>query len=210
LSHEATSFGTCARSKLDEVVGASERFFVMLDEDEGVSKVAEMEEKIEESRVIGGVKTDAGFIEYVENPGQATADLSGEACTAGFPSRKSVHGTIEGEVSKTELLKKTETLEECFSKGFEGVEGGTGGRGKLGKPILGMGNRESTEGCDIVTLAWETAKGDGERPRGEAFSIAGSAKSRIEETAEAEACWFGFEAEKLALKLGNKAFEGFF
>ena len=88
--------------------------------------------------------------------------------------------------------------------------GGTGGRGKLGKPLLGMRNGESTEGCDIVTLAWETAKGDGERRRGEAFSITGSAKSRIEETAQAEACWFGFEAEELALKLGNKAFEGFF
>ena len=210
MSYEAASFGTCARSELDEVVSASERFFVMLDEDEGVSKVAEMKKEVEESRVIGGVKTDAGFIEYVEDPGQATADLSGEACTAGFPSRKSVHGTIEGEVSKTELLKKTETLEECFSKRFEGVGGGTGGRGKLGKPLLGVGNGESTEGCDIVTLAWETAKGDGERRRGEAFSITGSAKSRSEETAQAEACWFRFEAEKLALKLVNKAFEGFF
>ena len=88
--------------------------------------------------------------------------------------------------------------------------GGTGGRGKLGKPLLGMGNGESTEGCDIVTLAWETAKGDGERRRGEAFSITGSAKSRSEETAQAEACWFGFEAAELTLKLGNTAFEGFF
>jgi hypothetical protein len=110
LSHEVASFGTCARTELDEVVGASERFFVMLDENEGVSKVAEMKEKVEESRVIGGMKTDAGFIEYVEDSSEAAADLSGEACTAGFPSRKSVHGTIEGDVSKTELLKKTETL----------------------------------------------------------------------------------------------------
>jgi hypothetical protein len=44
LCHEVASFGTCARSEFDEVVGASERFFVMLDEDEGVSKVAEMKE----------------------------------------------------------------------------------------------------------------------------------------------------------------------
>ena len=88
--------------------------------------------------------------------------------------------------------------------------GGTRSGPKLGKPLLGMGNGESTKGGNIVTLAWETAKGDGERRRGEAFSIAGSAKSRSEETAQAEACWFGFEAEELALKLGNKAFEGFF
>jgi len=110
LSHKVASFGTCARSKFDEVVGASERFFVMLDEDKGVSKVAEMKEEVEESRVIGGVKTDAGFIEHVEDPSEATADLGGKACTAGFPSRESVHGTIEGEVSETKLLKKTETL----------------------------------------------------------------------------------------------------
>ena len=88
--------------------------------------------------------------------------------------------------------------------------GGTRSGAKLGKPLLGMGYRESTKGGDIVTLAWETAKGDGERRRGEAFSITGSTKSRSEETAEAVACWFGFEAEELALKLGNKAFEGFF
>ena len=110
MSHEVAPFGTCARSEFDEVVGASERFFVMLDKDERVSKVAEMKEEVEESRVIGGMKTDAGFIEYVENPSEATADLGGKACTAGFSSRKSVHGTIEGEVSKTELLKKTKTL----------------------------------------------------------------------------------------------------
>jgi hypothetical protein len=94
LCHEVTSFGTCARSKFDEVVGASERFFVMLDEDERVSKVAEMKEEVEESRVIGGVKTDAGFIEHVEDSSEAAADLGGKACTAGFPPRKSVHGTI--------------------------------------------------------------------------------------------------------------------
>ena len=73
-----------------------------------------------------------------------------------------------------------------------------------------MGNGESTKGCDIVTLAWKTAKGYGERRGGEAFSVTGSAKSRSEETAESKACRFGFEAEELALKLGNKAFERFF
>jgi hypothetical protein len=31
LSHEVASFGTCAGSEFDEVIGASERFFVMLD-----------------------------------------------------------------------------------------------------------------------------------------------------------------------------------
>jgi hypothetical protein len=94
LCHEVTSFGTCARSKFDEVVGASERFFVMLDEDERVSKVAEMKEEVEESRVIGGMKTDAGFIEHVEDSGEAAADLGCKACTPGFSSRESVHGTI--------------------------------------------------------------------------------------------------------------------
>lgn len=94
MSYEVASFVTCARSKFDEVVGAAERFFVMFDEDERISKVAEMKEKVEESRVIGGMKTDAGFIEYVEDSGEAAADLGGKACTAGFPSRESVHGTI--------------------------------------------------------------------------------------------------------------------
>ena len=94
MSDEATSFGTCARSEFDEVVSASERFFVMFDEDEGVSKVAEMKEEVEESRVICGMKTDAGFIEYVEDSSEAAADLGGESGTAGFSSRESVHGTI--------------------------------------------------------------------------------------------------------------------
>jgi hypothetical protein len=94
LCHEVASFGTCTRSKFDEVVSASERFFVMLDEDERISKVAEMKEQIEEPRVIGGMKTDTGFIEYVEDSREAAADLGGKACTAGFPSRESVHGTI--------------------------------------------------------------------------------------------------------------------
>ena len=88
--------------------------------------------------------------------------------------------------------------------------GGTGGRGKLGKPLLGMGNGESTEGCDIVALAWGAAEGDGEGGEGEAFSLAGGAESGAKESAEAGAGGFGLEGEDLALEFGDEALERFF
>ena len=210
MGDEMSSFGTCARAKLDEVICTAESFLIVLDEDEGVSEVAKMEEEIEEAGVIGGVEADTGFIEDIEDAGEAPADLGGESCAAGFSSRKSVHGAIEGEISETELLKKAEALKDGLAKGFEGMGGWTGWGSELGKPVAGLGNGESAVGGDVVALAWGTSESDGEGGEGEAFSSAGGAKSGAKESAEAGAGGFGLEGEELALEFGDDALEWFF
>jgi hypothetical protein len=75
---------------------------------------------------------------------------------------------------------------------------------------LGVGNGESAKRGDILTLAWKTAKGYGERRGGEAFSLAGGAESGAKESAEAGAGGFGLEGYYLALEFGNEALERFF
>ena len=169
-----------------------------------------MEEKIEEAGVIGGVEADTGFIEDIEDAGEAPADLGGESCAAGFSSRKSVHGAIEGEISETELLKKAEALEDGLAKGLEGMGGWAGWGSELGKPVACLGDGESAVGGDVVALAWGAAEGDGEGGEGEAFSLAGGAESGAKESAEAGAGGFGLEGEDLALEFGDKALERFF
>lgn len=210
MGDEMSSFGTCAWAKLDEVICTAESFLIVLDEDEGVSEVAKMEEEIEKAGVIGGVEADAGFIENIEYARETSTDLGGESGAPGFSARKSVHGAIEGEISETELLKKAEALEDSLAEGFEGMGGGACWGIELGKPVAGLRDRESAVGGDVVALAWGAAEGDGEGGESEAFSLAGGAESGAKEFAQAGAGGFGLKGEELALEFGDESLEWFF
>ena len=41
------------------------------------------------------MKADAGFIEDIEDTGESTAQLGGQAGSAGFAPRKGVHAAVE-------------------------------------------------------------------------------------------------------------------
>jgi hypothetical protein len=71
--------------------------------------------------MIGGMKADTGFVQDVENSGQAAAKLGGETGAAGFAAGEAVHGAVEGEVTETQCFEKVEAMENGLSEGFEGV-----------------------------------------------------------------------------------------
>ena len=58
---------TCAGAEIDDVVGAADGFFVVLDDEHGVAEVAQVFERGEQALVVAMVQTDGGLVENVEH-----------------------------------------------------------------------------------------------------------------------------------------------
>ena len=97
--------------------------FVVLDDDEGVSLVAEGDEGFEEGGVVTGVEADGGLVEDVEDAAEIGAELGGEADALGFAAGKGVAGAVELEVAEADFLEETEALADLWEDvaGDEGV-----------------------------------------------------------------------------------------
>ena len=66
-----------ARAKIDNVVRAPHRFFIMLDNDERVAFVPQRGERIEQAQVVARMQTDRRFVEHVKDAAQVRAELCG-------------------------------------------------------------------------------------------------------------------------------------
>ena len=58
---------TGAWTKIDDVIRRAHRLLIVLDDDHGVTKVAELLECRDQTRIIALMKTDRGLVEYVQN-----------------------------------------------------------------------------------------------------------------------------------------------
>ena len=104
MGHHLSSLGSCARAQFDEMIGPAKGFLVVLNDKKRVAEIAEVTEQVEKPGMIRRVKPDAGFVENVQDAGEATSELTGEAGTAGFPAGERVHGAIEGEITKSKFF----------------------------------------------------------------------------------------------------------
>ena len=68
-----------AGAEVDDVIGAANGFFVVLDDQNGVAQVAQGFESVEQATVVARVQADGRLVENVENAAQARADLRGQA-----------------------------------------------------------------------------------------------------------------------------------
>src|SRR3954471_3937593 len=87
-----------ARAQVDDVVGAAESLFIMLDDDDGVALRLERFERIEEARIVARVEPDGRLVENVEDTAEIRAELCGETDALGFAAGKSFRGAREREV----------------------------------------------------------------------------------------------------------------
>ena len=73
-----TALDPRTRADVDDPVGRLDRLFVVFDDDEGVAKVAEGLERLDETSVVALVQADARFVEHVEHTREARTDLRRE------------------------------------------------------------------------------------------------------------------------------------
>src|SRR5262245_60584165 len=89
---------TRAGADIDDPVGGMHRFFIVLDDDEGIADVTQREQGLDEAGIVALVKPYAGLIEDVHDTHQARADLGGEADALGLTAGEGRGGAIEGQV----------------------------------------------------------------------------------------------------------------
>jgi len=159
LGHQFSTFGAGTGAKLDEVIGATEGLLIVLDHQKGVAEIAEGGEEVEQAGVVGWVETDAGFIQDIENSGEAAAELGGEAGAAGFAAGEGIHGAIEGKVTEPKFFEEGEAMDDGLAQRIESVGGGPSGSGKVLKKFSRAGNGELAEGGDIVTAPGRASEG---------------------------------------------------
>ena len=84
-----------AGAEVEDVVGLADGVFVMLDDEDGIAKVAEVFEGVDEALVVALMQADAGLVEDVEDAAEAGADLSGETNALAFATGEGGGGAVE-------------------------------------------------------------------------------------------------------------------
>lgn len=82
----------------------------MLDDDDGVAKIAHVLERSDELFIVALMQPDGWLVEDVEHAHQPAADLCGETDTLGFAAREGACRTGKGEIGKPNVHEETQAL----------------------------------------------------------------------------------------------------
>ena len=61
----------CAGANIDDIIGGHDRVLVMLHHDDAVAEIAQASQCLKQARIVALMKADGGFIQYIENAGEA-------------------------------------------------------------------------------------------------------------------------------------------
>ena len=95
-----------AGAEVHHVVGAANGFFVVLDDEHGVAKVAQLFERGNQAVVVARVQADGWLVQHVEHAAQLRADLRGQANALRLAAGKRGGGAIQAEVAEADGQQK--------------------------------------------------------------------------------------------------------
>ena len=95
-----------AGAEVDDVVGAANGFFIVLDDEHGVAEVAQIFERGEQTAVVAVVQADGRFVENVEHAAQLRSDLGREADALAFSAGERGGGAAEREIAESDVVQK--------------------------------------------------------------------------------------------------------
>src|SRR3546814_7232190 len=90
----------------------------MLDDDHRVAKVAEPFQCREQPVVVALMEADAWFVENIEHPRQAAADLAGETDALAFAAAERAAGAVEVQIIEPDIVEKAEPLVDLLQNRF--------------------------------------------------------------------------------------------
>jgi len=84
LGDQVASGVSCAGTKINHKIGSANGVFVMLDDENGIAKVAKLLERAKQAVVVSRVQADGRLVKNVENAAKARTDLRGQTDALGF------------------------------------------------------------------------------------------------------------------------------
>ena len=103
-----------AGTEVDHVVGLADGLFVVFDDDDRITEIAQLFKRGEQAVVITLMQTDARFIEYVEHAGQARADLRGQPDALRFAAGERAAFAVERKVVEPDIDHKRNPRADFF------------------------------------------------------------------------------------------------
>ena len=73
-----------ARAEIDNIVSPADSFFIVLDHEHGITKVAQLFECVQQPAIVAVMQPNLGLIKHVEHAPQFRADLCGETNPLAF------------------------------------------------------------------------------------------------------------------------------
>ena len=97
-----------AGANVDEVVGGLHDGLLVLDDDQGVSLIAEAVHDADEAVDVSRVQADGGLVEDEERAGQGGAEAGGEVDALDLAAGKGAGLAVEGKVAQPHLFEVEE------------------------------------------------------------------------------------------------------
>ena len=97
-----------AGAEVQDVIGVADGVGVVLDDEDGIAQVAQAGQGAEQAVVVALMQADAGFVQNVEHPHQAGADLGGQPDALRLAATQGAALAIEREVAQADVLQEAE------------------------------------------------------------------------------------------------------
>ena len=130
-----------ARSHVDNVVGGFDGFQIMFHNDDGVAKVAQVAQRIEQARVVTLMQTDGRLIEHVHDTGQTGADLRCQPYPLCFAAGKSLCRAIERQVVEADVDKESQARGDFLDDLFRDLRA-LSGKGQQVEEVAALDQRQ--------------------------------------------------------------------
>ena len=75
LGHQMAAAHPRAGTEIEDVIGLADRVLVMLDDDHGISQIAQPPQRADQPVVVALVQADARLVQHIQHTGQARTDL---------------------------------------------------------------------------------------------------------------------------------------
>src|SRR5262245_412993 len=97
-----------AGSQIDNVLGAADRVFIVLDDEQGVALGPQALERAEQDAVVARMQADGRFVEDVADAAQVGAQLRREPDTLRFTAGKRRGGAVQCEVREAHVAEESD------------------------------------------------------------------------------------------------------
>ena len=97
------------RADVHHVIGSTDGVFIVFHHHQGVSKIPEPHQGVQETVVVPLMQADAWLIQHIEHPGETGTDLGCETDALGFTAGERHRRSIKAQVVETNIKQEFQT-----------------------------------------------------------------------------------------------------
>jgi nucleotide-binding universal stress UspA family protein len=144
LGDDVAAMDASTGADVDDVVGAADRFLVVLDDDHRVADVAQLLQRLQQALVVALVQTDRRFVEDIEHAGQPRTDLRGQANALRLAAGERFRRTVERQIVEADVDQELQAADD-FLEHFLGDLGLVPRQLQRDEVVARFGQRQAAE-----------------------------------------------------------------